>query len=303
MVDIIIVNWNSGEYLNKCVSSIFSNDNVLLVNKVYVIDNNSSDLSLNIISINSKIEIIHNTQNLGFSKACNQGFKKCFAEFVLLLNPDAQLLSNTLADCIANMNRDSTIDILGCSLLDDNGNVTNNCSRFPTPIRFFYDATGLSKIAPKIFTPATIMTDWDHLQSRQVDQVMGAFMFMRKSIFDKIGYFDEQFFVYFEEVDFSKRLGLANGKTHFNSSIKAIHSGEGTTSAVKAFRLFLSLRSRLQYSKKHFSYSGYLIVWFSTFFIEPITRTLFLFFKANAKEVKEVVIAYKMLIKNSSEQT
>jgi GT2 family glycosyltransferase len=198
------------------------------------------------------------------------------------------------------MKSDSTIDILGCSLIDDNGKLTNNCSRFPTPIRIFNDASGLSKIAPKIFTPATIMTDWDHLQSRQVDQVIGAFMFMRKSIFEKIGYFDEQFFVYFEEVDFSKRLALANGKTYFNSAIKAIHSGEGTTHSVKAFRLFLSLRSRLQYSKKHFSYAGYLLVWFSTFLIEPFARILFLIFKGNAKEVKGILRGYNMLIKNNT---
>ena len=127
---------------------------------------------------------------------------------------------------------------------------------------------GLSKIAPKIFHPGVLMTDWDHKESRKVDQVMGAFMFMRNSIFEKLGYFDERFFVYYEELDFSKRLAQLGGTSFYNSDIKAIHIGGGTTNNVKTFRLFLNLSSRLQYAKKHFSFGGYSFVWFCTFFIE-----------------------------------
>ncbi len=298
MVDIIIVNWNSGDYLQKCINSIFINDNEKFVGSVFIIDNNSTDNSLEKICPSCRIKIIRNNENRGFSKACNQGFKLSTAVYVLLLNPDAQLLNNTLEECISFMEENKRADILGCSLLDDNGNITFSCSRFPTPIRYFFDATGLSKIAPKIFTPALLMTDWDHNDSRNVDQVMGAFMFMRLSIFEKLGYFDERFFVYYEELDFSKRVVDSGGSIYFNSDIKAIHSGGGTTANVKAYRLFLNIRSRLQYAKKHFSFGGYSLVWFCAYFIESFSRNIFLLICGNFKEMKEVFKSYKLLIRN-----
>jgi hypothetical protein len=127
---------------------------------------------------------------------------------------------------------------------------------------------------------------------------MGAFMFMRRSIFEKIGYFDERFFVYYEEIDFSKRVAEKGGKSFFNANIKAIHSGQGTTNSVKGLRLFLNLRSRLQYAKKHFNYGGYACVWLCTFFIEPFTRSLFLLLSGKIDEISDLFKGYKLLIKN-----
>ncbi|HEY5406522.1 MAG TPA: glycosyltransferase family 2 protein [Ginsengibacter sp.] len=300
MVDIVIVNWNSGNYLAKCIQSIFTKINEKLITNVFIIDNDSSDDSLLKLSLHDKLVVVNNSQNNGFSKACNQGFKLCTAPFVLLLNPDTSLNDTTLSDCISFMNAHLEIDILGCQLLNDEGSTTCSCARFPSPIRFFYDATGLSKIAPKLFKPALLMTDWDHKSSRYVDQVMGAFMFMQISIFEKVGYFDERFFVYYEELDFSKRLYELGGKSFFNCYIKAVHSGGGTTNNVKAMRLFLNLHSRLLYSKKHFNLAGYNFVKFCTFFIEPITRNLLLLLKGNFKEIKDIYQGYVLLFKNKA---
>jgi GT2 family glycosyltransferase len=296
MVDIIIVNWNSGDYLEKCVNSIFSVNNRTYVKNIFIIDNNSRDSSLESIKPHDKIQIIQNKENLGFAKACNQGFKLSKAPYILLLNPDTQLLDFTFQDCISFMEKNQDIDILGCRLLNDKREITPSCARFPTPGKLFVDSTGLSKILPSVFNPAILMTDWNHETSRFVDQVMGAFMFMRHSIFDKVGFFDERFFVYFEDLDFSKRLSTTGGKSFFNADISAIHSGKGTTETVKPFRLFLNLRSRLQYAKKHFTVSGYFLVWLGTYFIEPISRVSYLFFSGKFSEIKSVLKGYKMLL-------
>ncbi len=295
MIDVIIVNWNSGVYLQKCLKSIFESPNKNFINRVYIIDNNSDDLSMQQIQLNDRIGIIRNKENRGFAKACNQGFKLSTAPYILLLNPDTQLLTTTLEDCITFINKADDVDILGCQLLNDNGTVVPSCSKFPTPIGIFRDATGLPKIAPSIFKPGIIMRDWKHGESRFVDQVMGAFMFMRKSIFEKVGYFDERFFVYYEEVDFSKRLSELGGKSFFNAEIKAIHSGDGSYS-MKAFRLFLNLRSRLQYAKKHFTSLGYCCVWICTFFVEPVTRSIFLLLSGKGNEISDLLKGYKLLV-------
>ena len=297
MVDIVIVNWNSGDYLLKCIETIFTTQNEKITGSVFIIDNNSSDNSLEKVHNYNKLIKIKNKDNLGFSKACNQGFKLCTSAYVLLLNPDTQLFDTTLSQCVSFMASQQNVDILGCQLLNDHGNISYSCARFPTPLHFFYDITGLSKIAPKIFTPALLMTDWNHNESRKVDQVMGAFMFMRPSIFKKHGYFDERFFVYYEELDFSKRVADAGGITFFNCDIKALHSGGGTTNSVKPFRLFLNLRSRLLYAKKHFNFFGNFVVVLCTYLIEPVTRTIFLFIRGKFKEIKQVFEGYKLLIK------
>jgi GT2 family glycosyltransferase len=297
MVDIVIVNWNSGGYLLKCIESIFQNNNSDFLGTVFIIDNNSSDNSISVLPSYSKVLLINNKDNLGFSKACNQGFLLSKEKYTLLLNPDAQLLDATLRECISFMEKNTNVDILGVSLLDDKGKVTPSCARFPAPLRYLYDALGLSKIAPRIFHPALLMKDWNHNESKKVDQVMGAFMFMRNAIFEKLGYFDERFFVYYEELDFSKRLAEAGGISYYNSEIKAIHTGEGTTSNVKTFRLFLNLRSRLQYSRKHFNFTGYSIVWLCTFIIEPFTRNILLLVQGKFKDIRNVLKAYVLLIK------
>ena len=295
MVDIVIVNWNSGEYLQKCIRSIFNGKNENFVEKVFIIDNNSVDSSLKNIESNAKIDIIYNTQNLGFAKACNQGFKLSTSDYILLLNPDVILFENTIQECIFFMDQQINIDILGCQLMNDQNEVSFSCSRFPTVGGIFRDCSGLSKLAPHLFKPGIIMREWNHRESKFVDQLIGAFMFMRRSVFEKVGFFDEQFFVYFEEVDFSKRLSVTGGKSFFNADIKAIHSGEGTTSSVKAFRLFLNLKSRLQYAKKHFNSFGYTTVWFCTYCIEPLTRSFFLLMSGKIKELPDLWKGYKLL--------
>jgi hypothetical protein len=298
MVDIVIVNWNSGAYLAKCVNSVLRTEPAGLISSIFVIDNDSDDFVPGDIPKDDRVKILRNQKNLGFAKASNQGFRQCTAPFVLLLNPDAMLLPETMAQCLHYMEQHQETAILGCCLLDDNGMRSKSCSRFPSPLRIFFDAAGLSKIAPHIFKPATIMTDWDHLQSRNVDMVMGAFMFMRRALFEEIGYFDERFFVYYEEVDFSKRLSESGGKIFYDAAITATHSGEGTTKAVKAFRLFLSLKSRLQYARKHFNIAGYILVWLTTWFIEPFARVLYLLFTGNGREIKQVIRGFLLLIKN-----
>ena len=299
MTDIVIVNWNSGDYLNQCINSIFVKENISLIGTIIVIDNNSFDSSLNKILSNDKIRIIKNNKNLGFARACNQGFRACTSKYVLLLNPDAQLKKNTLSDCDNFLELHSEIDILGCQLLNEFGSITASCSRFPSPKGFLIDAIGLSKLFPGYFKPGILMTDWNHKESRFVDQLMGAFMFMRRSIFEKVGYFDERFFVYFEEVDFSIRLKYLGGKSYFNSYINATHIGEGTTKSVKAYRLFLSLQSRMLYAKKHFTRMGILMTWITTFLIEPLSRIIFLFLQGKFREIASVIKGYFMLIMKS----
>ncbi len=297
MLDIVIVNWNSKHLVRECVASILNSSSTKILNKIILIDNASTDKSLENLPISDKLICIQNSENKGFSYACNQGFKSSTATYCLLLNPDARVYSETILSSYTWMEENKDTGILGVQLLDQNNSIAVSCARFPTPLHFFYDATGLSRILPKVFTPGTLMLDWDHTESKFVNQVSGAYMFIRSSVFKTIGYFDERFFVYFEELDFSKRYLDIGGKIFFNSSIRAFHEGKGTTESVKAFRLFLFLRSKLQYGKKHFSFFGFTILLFSVFPLEFITRLIFGIINGSITSSLEVIEAYVLLFK------
>lgn len=296
VIDIVIVNWNSGQLLKNCIDSIINNTDVTLINNIFIIDNFSSDKSLEEMVSHNKVQIIRNPRNLGFAAACNQGFKRCTASYILLLNPDTRIMQYTLSESVNFMNREPHVDIMGCQLLHENDKIAISCSRFPTPLHFLFDALGLSLLFPRIFTPALIMSDWNHKSSRYVDQVMGAFMFIRKETLDKIGLFDERFFVYYEELDFCRRLYLKGGKTFFNSEIQVYHIGKGTTSTVTDFRLYLNLESRMKYAKKYFTLMGLILTYFATFFIEPFSRTIYSFLRGHFKEIPNTWKGYWMLL-------
>lgn len=297
ITDIVIVNWNAGAYLDRCVRSVLNTTNLSQLGKIIVIDNASSDDSLAKLPVSDKICLIVNAENRGFSVACNQGFKESTASYVLLLNPDAAVFPDTLAKCFTYLTEHADTDILGCRLVNEEGKTTISCARFPTPWRYLTDAIGLSKMMPKLFHPATLMTDWNHEESCEVDQVMGAFMLIKKETLQKTGYFDERFFVYYEELDFSKRVKEIGGVVYFNAQITALHSGGGTTRAVKAFRLYLSLNSRLLYAQKHFSVAGYAITWLATFLIEPFSRLIQCVLKGNFSGIGNIAAGYWRLIK------
>lgn len=298
VIDIVIVNWNSGHWIKKCLDSIFKSTQQELISQVFLVDNFSTDNSLQEISPHPNLKIIANMTNKGFAAACNQGIHHGDSKYVVMVNPDALVESNTLVECFNFMEANSEVDICGVKQKDENGLVRPSCARFPTPLRFLFDAAGLSKMAPHFFKPATLMTDWDHLSSKKVDQIMGSFMFIRRDVFSRIGFFDERFFVYFEELDLSKRLSDAGGISFYNHTISIVHGGEGTTKNVKAFRLFLSLKSRLQYSRKHFSLGGFISTCFSTYVIEFVSRIFYSLLSGKSQTISETWKAYKLLISN-----
>jgi GT2 family glycosyltransferase len=145
MVDIVIINWNSGNMLQQCVHSILLPTNEALLNTVFIIDNQSADNSILLLPQHPKIKIIQNTENLGFAKACNQGFALATAPFVLLLNPDTRLFETSLSDCCSFMQSRPDVDIAGCQLLNEDGSISKSCARFPTVMHMCFDAIGLSK--------------------------------------------------------------------------------------------------------------------------------------------------------------
>jgi len=293
-VAIVIVNWNSGSQVRDCVDSIILHRNQLRVSTI-VVDNASTDGSADLVEGLRNVELIRAGSNLGFARACNLGASLAKdAEYLLFLNPDAMLEAGVLQRAVDFMDSASSagIGICGVALQENSGHIARSCARFPSPWRLAVVASGLDRVLPSL---GTTMREWNHAQSRRVDQVIGAFFLVRRALFEALNGFDERFFVYFEEVDFAFRASRRGMGTMFLADIKAFHAGGGTSGQVKARRLFYSLRSRILYARKHFSRMGYLLVIVTAFGLEPVARSVNHLVRGQLVGVRETLVAYRML--------
>ena len=297
-LDIIIVNWNSGYQLRECLESIVhTNRSGFCLNRVTVVDNVSTDGSMDgFESLELPLTIIYNIENRVFAAACNQGAKDSNADYLLFLNPDTILFKNLLSIPLHFMEQPTAGDcgIVGVQLLDEKDQISRNCARFPTPKHFLWKTLGIDRLSPQKFQ-SYLMREWDHSITREVDQVIGAFFLVRRSVFEKIGGFDERFFVYFEEVDFSFRARQDGWSSVYLTDAQAYHKGGGSSEQIKATRLFYSLRSRILYSFKHFNLASAFTVTLSTLLIEFFTRLILAIFNRPFLEVKEVLNGYSLL--------
>ena len=255
-LDIVIVNWNTGAQLRDCLQSILlaSPASILRLGYCVVVDNASVDGSaVGLEALPLPLKLIMNPENKGFGYACNQGAEPGSAEYLLFLNPDVRLFPDNLSKALLFLQdtQNEQVGILGIQLVDQNGVVQRNVARFPTPGTLFYQMLGLDRLWPRHF-PSHFMTDWDHQDSREVDQVTGAFYLVRRSVFEQLKGFDERFFMYFEDLDFAFRAKQAGWKSYYLAATQAFHHGGGASDQAKARRLSYVLNSRVLYVAKHF---------------------------------------------------
>ena len=259
-----------------------------------VVDNASTDQSCEGIEAIEHVTLIRAQHNLGFAAACNLGAQSTNANYLLFINPDAAALPGSLCGACAGLERPENqhIGIVGVQLLDETNEVARSCANFPSVIKLVAQAIGLDKLVPSL---SHFMTQWPHDETREVDQVIGAFFLVRRKVFEQLGGFDERFFVYFEEVDFSCRAKQAGWKTLYLADVQAFHAGGGTSEQIKSTRLFYLLRSRLLFAYKHFGYLGFLTVGFATLFLEPVSRSALAVARWSWPTFKETWQAYGSL--------
>jgi N-acetylglucosaminyl-diphospho-decaprenol L-rhamnosyltransferase len=299
-IDIVIVNWNSGDQLQECLASVAATVPREILGRVVVVDNASTDNSLEELEQTSlPLLVVRNPTNRGFAAACNQGAAAGSAEHLLFLNPDTRLHVDSLSIPLAFLAETAQADvgICGIQLLDDYGRVARSCSRLPTAAGLVFQAFGLGRLSPRRF-PTQSMTEWDHATTRAVDQVMGAFFLMRREAFQRLGRFDERFYVYFEEVDLSLRARAAGWRTVYLADAQAFHRGGGTSEHAKARRLFYSRQSRILYAAKHFSTPGALAVAAATLLVEPWIRLAWATARLAPREIGETIKGFALLWMN-----
>ena len=297
-LDIVIVNWNTGAQLRDCLQSILLANpaSMLRLCGCIVVDNASVDGSADgLEALTLPLKVIMNPKNKGFGYACNQGGQLGSAEYLLFLNPDVRLFQDSLAKALLFLQepQNERVGILGIQLVDQAGKVLRNVAHFPTPSSLFYQMIGLDRLWPQHFQPH-FMTNWDHRDSREVDQVTGAYSLVRRKVFEELKGFDELFFMYFEDLDFAFRAKQAGWKSYYLADVQAFHHGGGASDQVKARRLSYMLKSRVLYVAKHFGVPVARCVLLASVGMELWTRLVWSLINLSGQNFTETLRGYGM---------
>jgi GT2 family glycosyltransferase len=224
-LSIIIVNWNSWDYLQKCIMSIMENADELRY-EIIVVDNCSSDNSVeNIAVCFPDVILIKNENNVGFPAANNQAFDIARGKYFLMLNPDTLIKKNTLHQSLRVLRNDDSIGCIGVKTLKGNGEILLSCARScPSTWGAFWHLFYIDTIFKKWkFLESSDMGYWDHNNSCDVDLLHGGYMMFPKSIYIKIGGLDEKMPMFYEDVEYCCRIKKAGFRIYYLADVEIVH--------------------------------------------------------------------------------
>lgn len=230
-ISVVIVNYNVKHFLEQCLLSIEKAKHNLNI-EVIIVDNASVDGSQSMIKKKFKdVLLIENNRNLGFGRANNQGLKIARGKYILILNPDTLIQEDTLQVLKNFLDEHPDVSAVGCKLINPDGSFQVSSRRsIPTPWVAFTKISGLSRIFPrtKIFGRYNLTYISPDIEC-EVDILSGSLMMIRHDIIKQVGYFDEDYFMYGEDIDLCYRIKKAGGKIYYTPKTKAIHyKGEST---------------------------------------------------------------------------
>ncbi|MDI6032774.1 glycosyltransferase family 2 protein [Flavobacterium sp. LB2P84] len=305
-LSVIILNYNVRYFLEQCVLSVQSALETI-DGEIIVIDNNSPDDSFAMMKQRfPNVKLIQNNENVGFPKGNNIGVAQAKGEYICILNPDTVVAEDTFTKVLAFAQKQPDLGILGCKLIDGTGKFLPESKRsVPTPWVAFTKITGLYKLFPKSGTFGKYYAQ--HLNENQtgkVDILVGAFMFMKRDLYLELGGFDEDCFMYSDDIDLSYRV-LKEGKSnyYFHDTTVIHYKGESTIKDETYMKRFQEAMHF--FYKKHFKVSLFFsvfmkigIVFFSLVkmfqgksslnFGIKMTSKLYLLYSANEKLVDKL---------------
>jgi GT2 family glycosyltransferase len=249
---VIIVTWNCKNYIEECLSSLFSNP-VNCRMEVVVVDNHSSDGTVEMIrSGYPHVNIIANMENNGFAAANNQAIRKTQSRYILLLNPDTIVHGRAIDQMVAYMDAHSETGGLGPAIVNGDGSPQRTGITFPNAWNLFVEAVFLDRAFPtsRIFGRHKGLFN-DFTFPFEVDYVQGSCLLLRRSVIDTVGMLDESYFMYFEETDLCFRIKRSGHKIVIIPDATITHFGGGEEGHFTERRLLHYHRSLLLFFKKN----------------------------------------------------
>ncbi|UCD18067.1 MAG: glycosyltransferase family 2 protein [Candidatus Zixiibacteriota bacterium] len=251
-ISVIIISFNGIEFIKDCLATVFTSLAGIDA-EIIVIDNGSADGTCELIKARyPEVKLTKNPGNLGYARAVNQGAEQATGKFILLLNQDTRIRDRAIVKMAERMARDSTIGTIGPMFVGFDGTLRKSCRVFPCYRHLFFEFTGLAWLFPRSRLFGEWKMGWfDHLTEHEIDQPMGAALMIRKEIFDAMGRFDETFRIFFNDVDFCRRIterGLRN--LYFPAAVVEHYFG-GSIGTMKPRMVIESHRAMFRYFRKY----------------------------------------------------
>lgn len=266
-VSVIIVTWNSEEYVQGCLGSIGDEHETVLV------DNNSKDRTVEIVSQQFPlVHVIRNPRNMGLSRAINQGARLATGEYLLLLNPDVILMKSTIPKLYDLMESRKDVGACGPRFLWPNGRVQRSCRELPTFKNLFLEFSGLGRL---LKCSSWKMWYFDHRESREVEQPMGSCLMVRRELFDRIGGMNEQYPIFMNDVELCYKMKEAGHKLYFVADADIVHHLGGSTRKARRRMILEEHRSMYRYLKTRFGNRFLVALYGLLLLTSTFYRTLF----------------------------
>jgi GT2 family glycosyltransferase len=254
MLSILIVNWNTREYLRACLDSLFVTCKGI-AHEIIVVDNASNDGSAEMVRLDfPAVKLIASEGNLGFAAGNNVAFAQASGEWIWLLNPDTEVLSGAPEQLIDWLEADAKRGAVASALIDARDKKPQrSCRTFPTPAALWVEALGLARKFPRSKRFGFYrMGWWDYGDARQVEQPMASSFLLRRAAIEIIGgLFDEEFPIFFNDVDLCWRLIQNNWEIWYLPEAKVLHHGGASTSQRRPEMIKESHRSLQLFYRKH----------------------------------------------------
>lgn len=247
-ISVVIVNYNVQYFLEQCILSVQA-ASTNCSTEIIVVDNNSSDGSCEmLLEKYASVKLISNKNNTGFSKANNQGVEIASGKYILILNPDTVVAEDTFDKLLKFTKKRSNIGIVGVKLVDGTGSFLPESKRgIPTPKVSFNKLFGISSRQ----TGKYYATHINENETGVVDVLVGAFMFLKRAVYQEVKGFDEDYFMYGEDIDLSYKVKVKGYQNYYFADTQVIHyKGESTKKDIKYLKYFLGAMKI--FYKKHF---------------------------------------------------
>ncbi len=254
LVSIIIVNYNSFDLLDKCLKSLIRFTK-LKDYEIIVVDNNSTQGKIeDILNQYKGINLIKNSTNRGFAAANNQAIRIAKSEYILLLNNDTEFIEDTISKILDFYKKRNERLLIGCKLLNEDGSLQPSVYQFPTILNIFSSNFFLYRVFPKSKRfNKYYLKELVIKEPIEVDVVIGAVIFCKKSDLMKLNGFDERFYFYAEETDLCKRFKDLGGKVIYYPNTAIYHKGGGATGNNSWFKYKHQAIAYIKYYQKHFT--------------------------------------------------
>ncbi len=250
-LSIIIVNWNVADLLAACLSSIYAGLGDLRA-EVIVVDSGSTDQSVALLGEHfPQVNLLAQAENIDYTRANNLGLAQAEGRYLLLLNPDTEIMGDALAQMVGYLDVNPNVGIVGPYTHNTDGSYQSSRRRFPTLTTAFFESTWLQALAPKAMLDRYYVNDAPPNQTLDVDWVQGSALMARREVYAEIGGLDEGYVMYSEELDWCKRAKDAGWRVVFLAEAHIIHHGGKSSDQVVGRRHILFQESKLRYIRKY----------------------------------------------------